>query len=113
MKNPSGTFDLTQLTEMYRGDLSKVRRTVEVFRESIQQEVVVLQAAWIKQDSEGVRNQLHKMRPNAQLLGAKQLLHWIDEVSKANHGNDGFAIELGINRMLKEAKAVYQAMANL
>ncbi|MGC6532183.1 MAG: hypothetical protein ACON34_04185 [Flavobacteriales bacterium] len=39
MEGPAGKYDLDILHEMYRGDMSKIRRTITVFRDSLESEV--------------------------------------------------------------------------
>lgn len=98
-----GTFDLSQLREMYRGDMSKVRRTVTVFRDSLEQEVERVLEAYLVRDRQALHNQLHKMRPNAQLVGAAHLLELVDAASAASHAENDMQVEQHVFRMREEA----------
>ena len=57
-------------------------------------------------DRQALHNQLHKMRPNAQLVGATYLLELVDLASKASHAQNDMELERYVFRMREEAAAL-------
>lgn len=103
MEGPAGKYDLDILRVMYRGDMGKVRRTIALFRDSLESEVEQVLEAFLVRDSRALHKQLHKIRPNAQLMGAADLLELVDSASKASHAQNYIELERCVFRMREEA----------
>ena len=106
MEGSAGKYDLDILRVMYRGDMSKVRRTVTMFGDSLESEVEQVLEAFLVRDSRTLHKQLHKIRPNAQLMGAAFLLELVDSASKASHAQNYIELERCVFRMREEAAAL-------
>ena len=59
--------------------------------------------AFLVRDSRALHKQLHKIRPNAQLMGAAHLLELVDSASKASHAQNYIELERCVFRMREEA----------
>ena len=63
MEGPAGKYDLDILRVMYRGDMSKVRRTIALFGDSLENEVEQVLEAFLVRDSRAFINNCTKFVP--------------------------------------------------
>ncbi len=70
LQNQAPAIDLAFLTELYAGDGSRVRNTVERFVSMCRDELVQLQAAIGQHDLEGICALCHKLKSGARQIGA-------------------------------------------
>jgi two-component system, sensor histidine kinase len=76
-------FTLDRLNEMYGGNAGHVRRTAEIFIGQITSDLEQLEQAVARRDFPAVRTFCHKVEPNLDLFGARQLLLHIGMLREA------------------------------
>lgn len=106
----AGVFDVSTLSKMYNGNHTLVERTVRVFRETLPEDVQAMTDAWLTTVADNVHNQVHKMRPNARLLGATSLTYCLDLISRASHQGNAFELEMALSRIRSESEALQNSL---
>ena len=76
-------FDLSQLVDMYSGNMANVYMTATVFCDQLEQDLSIVKAKFDEGDYPSVKAFAHRMKPNLKLFGVFDLHELVIEIEKS------------------------------
>lgn len=76
-------FDLSQLAEMYSGNMANVYMTATVFCDQLEQDLSIVKDKFDEADYPSVKAFAHRMKPNLKLFGVFDLHELVIEIEKS------------------------------
>jgi HPt (histidine-containing phosphotransfer) domain-containing protein len=76
-------FDLSQLVDMYSGNMANVYMTATVFCDQLEQDLSIVKDKFDEGDYPAVKAFAHRMKPNLKLFGVLDLHELVIEIEKS------------------------------
>lgn len=106
-------IDLSDLRRMYGDRRDLLHRILSSYNENLSSNIDELLEGWLARDFDAMHVVLHRMRPNAKLVGARKLEVMLEQLDKAALGKDQFTLEMLLASARAEALKVQDSITDI
>ena len=106
----SNLYDLSQLIDMYSGNMANVKMTTVIFCNQMSQDLESIQQKLDDGDLVSVKALAHRMKPNMKLFGINNLHELIISIEAACLADEIEKLKAEIKELREKAAVVIEAM---
>ncbi|MEZ4799061.1 MAG: Hpt domain-containing protein [Flavobacteriales bacterium] len=103
-------YDLTQLTDMYGGNMENVKKTVAIFCDQLEKDAIMVKEKFDENDLPSVKSFAHRMKPNLKLFGVMDMHELILKIEESSLAGDREKLGPQLEDLLTMASEVMQDM---
>lgn len=92
-------YDLTELVEMYSGNMDNVKKTIDIFCDQMHKDIIMLKEKYESGDLLAVRAFAHRMKPNLKLLGIKEMHELVLSIEQNALNGNAAALSIELTRL--------------
>jgi signal transduction histidine kinase/DNA-binding response OmpR family regulator len=102
LTNSDGPFDLSFLRDFCAGNEAQVQHFLQKFKAQCPLEMEQLEAAFQRQDMEGIYQAAHSMKPQLEFVGLKEAAHIAATLEQGGRGGQSFEELIGLLEKLRD-----------
>ena len=106
----SNLYDLSQLIDMYSGNMANVKMTTVVFCDQMSQDMDMIQQRLDEGDLVSVKSLAHRMKPNMKLFGVDNLYELVITIEASCKTQDIEKLKIEVKELREKAAVVIDAM---
>ncbi len=106
----SNLYDLSQLIDMYGGNMANVKMTTVVFCDQMSQDMDMIQQKLDEGDLVSVKSLAHRMKPNMKLFGVNNLYELIITIEASCLAHEMENLKTEVKELREKAAVVIEAM---
>lgn len=107
----SKLYDLTELIDMYSGNMDNVRKTIHIFCDQMRKDNEMLKSRFEEGDLLSVKAFAHRMKPNLKLFGITEMHQLVVDIEQTSAAGDKTAVKHQLEHLYQLTDLVCDALS--